>query len=70
MAGNSQLLSPMVWGDTNASPQTIRLHGYSEIANFAVSSVYGAGVPVLDRVRQPIVAMSVTTISSRMTSNH
>ncbi|HHG5368161.1 TPA: IclR family transcriptional regulator [Pseudomonas aeruginosa] len=50
--------------------RTTREHGYSEIANFAVPGVSGVGVPVLDRVGQPIVAMSVTTISSRMTSDH
>lgn len=50
--------------------QTTRAQGYSEIANFAVPGVSGVGVPVLNRIGQPIVAMSVTTISSRMTSDH
>lgn len=50
--------------------QATRQRGYSDISNFAVSGVSGVGVPILDRAGQPIVAISVTTISSRMNAEH
>lgn len=50
--------------------QITRNRGYSEISNFAVAGVTGIGVPLLDRIGQPMVAISVTTISSRMTESH
>lgn len=59
---SSQALEPLV--------EVTRRQGYSEIANFAVPGVTGVGVPILDRAGHPIVAMSVTTISSRMTADH
>jgi DNA-binding IclR family transcriptional regulator len=50
--------------------QNARRLGYSDISNFAVPGVTGIGLPILDLVGQPLVAISVTTISSRMTDNY
>jgi DNA-binding IclR family transcriptional regulator len=44
--------------------------GHSLIADYAIEGVTGIGLPVLDRVGQPIVAVSVTAISPRMTPAH
>lgn len=44
--------------------------GYSRIADFAVPGVSGVGMPVLDPAGHPIVALSVATLSSRMTAEH
>jgi len=43
-----------------------RQSGHSLIANHVVQGVTGVGVPVLDRIGRPIVAVSVATISSRL----
>ena len=44
--------------------------GYSKIADFAVPGVSGVGVPVLDLAGQPVVALSVATVTPRMTVEH
>lgn len=44
--------------------------GYSKISDFAVPGVSGVGVPVCDVVGFPVVALSVATVSIRMTAEH
>lgn len=44
-----------------------RSTGHSLISNYAIPGITGVGIPVLDRVGCPIVAVSVTSISQRMT---
>lgn len=44
--------------------------GYSRIADFAIQGVSGVGMPVLDRVGAPILAVSVTSVSARMSPEH
>ncbi len=50
--------------------ETTRQQGYSHISNHAVAGVTGLGMPVLDRVGTPLVAVSVTAIKDRMTPEH
>lgn len=47
-----------------------RARGYSRIADFAIQGVSGLGMPVLDRVGAPILAVSVTSVSARMSPEH
>lgn len=47
-----------------------REKGYSKISDFAVAGVSGVGVPVLDFTGAPVVALSVATVTARMTSGH
>jgi DNA-binding IclR family transcriptional regulator len=44
--------------------------GHSRIADFAIPGVTGVGVPVLDRVGVPMLALSVTSVSARMAPSH
>ncbi|WP_419204413.1 IclR family transcriptional regulator [Bordetella trematum] len=47
-----------------------RQNGYSLISDFAIAGVAGIGMAVVDTVGRPLLSLSVTTISSRMTSAH
>ncbi|MDR2332339.1 MAG: IclR family transcriptional regulator [Burkholderiaceae bacterium] len=44
--------------------------GYSKIADFAVPGVSGVGMPVLDPAGHPVVALSVATVTARMSPEH
>lgn len=52
------------------SVEQARAQGYSRIADFAIQGVSGVGMPVLDRVGVPILAVSVTSVSARMSPDH
>ncbi|PZQ78120.1 MAG: IclR family transcriptional regulator [Variovorax paradoxus] len=47
-----------------------RAQGFSRVADFAIQGVTGVGMPVCDDQGVPIVALSVTSISARMTAEH
>ncbi len=47
-----------------------RLQGHSRISDFAIAGVTGVGMPVLDTAGQPSAALSVTSITMRMTPEH
>lgn len=47
-----------------------RQQGHSRIVDFAIAGVTGVGMPVLDTAGQPTAALSVTSISMRMTPQH
>lgn len=47
-----------------------RERGHSQIADFAIAGVTGVGLPVCDAAGIPVAALSVTSISMRMTAQH
>lgn len=47
-----------------------RAQGYSHVADFAIAGVTGVGMPVCDAQGVPVAALSVTSISMRMTAPH
>ncbi len=49
---------------------TTRESGYSSIADHAIAGVAGVGMPVFDRTGTPLLAISVTSVSGRMTPEH
>jgi DNA-binding IclR family transcriptional regulator len=56
----SELLADLV--------QRTRDCGHALMVNHAIAGVTGVGMPVLDRIGRPLVAISVTTVSDRMTA--
>ncbi|GGW83341.1 transcriptional regulator [Advenella faeciporci] len=50
--------------------QNARKAGYSFLSDFAIPGVSGIGMAVVDMMGYPVLSLSVTTISSRMTLSH